>query len=48
MPIFFHQVGGLFDTIQKNNGNVQDWTILLIQLVSHSVVDINNNRWPLA
>ncbi|KAI0239093.1 hypothetical protein LSAT2_010158 [Lamellibrachia satsuma] len=36
-------VGGLFDTIQKNNGNVQDWTILLIQLVSHSVVDINNN-----
>jgi len=34
----------MFDTIQRNNGLTQDWSILLIQLVSSGVVDIQNNR----
>ncbi|ELT92763.1 hypothetical protein CAPTEDRAFT_163894 [Capitella teleta] len=36
-------VGGMFDTIQRSNNLRQDWAILLMQLVSHGVVDINNN-----
>jgi len=35
----------MFDTIQRNNGLTQDWAILLIQLVSSGVVDIQNNRY---
>jgi len=39
------KVGNMFDTIQRNNGLTQDWSILLIQLVSSGVVDIQNNRY---
>ena len=34
----------MFDTIQRSNNLTQDWAILLMQLVSHGVADINNNR----
>lgn len=34
----------MFDTIQRTYTLTQDWAILLMQLVSHCVVDINNNR----
>lgn len=36
-------VGNMFDTIQRSNNLTQDWTILLIQLISNGVVDIQNN-----
>ena len=39
------KVGNMFDTIQRNNGLTQDWSILLIQMVSSGVVDIQNNRY---
>ncbi|XP_041350095.1 mediator of RNA polymerase II transcription subunit 12-like protein isoform X2 [Gigantopelta aegis] len=36
-------VGGTFDTIQRNNTNTNDWSMLLLQLISHGVVDIQTN-----
>jgi len=43
--LLLYKVGNMFDTIQRNNGLTQDWSILLIQLVSSGVVDIQNNRY---
>jgi len=37
----------MFDTIQHNNNFTQDWAILLIQLISNGIVDIQNNRYAL-
>ncbi|XP_067668814.1 mediator of RNA polymerase II transcription subunit 12-like protein [Haliotis asinina] len=37
-------VGGMFDTIQRNNTNTTDWAMLLVQLISHDVVDIQTNN----
>ena len=34
----------MFDTIQRNNNLTQDWAILLIQLISNGIVDVQNNR----
>ncbi|XP_046392614.1 mediator of RNA polymerase II transcription subunit 12-like protein isoform X2 [Ischnura elegans] len=39
----FSLVGGMFDTIRRNTTTTTDWAILLVQLVSHGVVDLNNN-----
>ena len=36
-------VGGMFDTIQRNLGMTTDWAILLLQLISSGVVDIQSN-----
>lgn len=36
-------VGGMFDTIQRNMGLTTDWAILLLQLISSGVVDIQSN-----
>jgi len=33
----------MFDSIQRNNNLTHDWAILLLQLVSHGVVDMHNN-----
>jgi len=45
ISLLLFKVGNMFDTIQRNNGLSQDWSILLIQLVSSGVVDIQNNRY---
>ncbi|KAL8595943.1 hypothetical protein ACOMHN_018255 [Nucella lapillus] len=37
------QVGAMFDTIQRSNTNTSDWAMLLLQLISHEVVDCQTN-----
>lgn len=39
----FSLVGGMFDTIQRNTNLTTDWAILLVQLITYSVTDLNNN-----
>ncbi|XP_076454432.1 mediator of RNA polymerase II transcription subunit 12-like protein [Babylonia areolata] len=36
-------VGAMFDTIQRSNTNTSDWAMLLLQLISHEVVDCQTN-----
>ncbi|XP_012937095.1 mediator of RNA polymerase II transcription subunit 12-like protein [Aplysia californica] len=36
-------VGGMFDMIQRNNAMTSDWALILVQLVSHDVVDCQVN-----
>ena len=36
-------VGGMFDTIQRNSGLYQEWSMILIQLISHGVVRAFNS-----
>ena len=43
LQLRFSLVGGVFDTIQKNTNVTTDWAILLVQLVSYGVIDLNNN-----
>lgn len=43
LQLRFSLVGGVFDTIQKNTTATTDWAILLVQLVSYGVIDLNNN-----
>ena len=38
------QVGAMFDTIQRSNATTSDWAMLLLQLISHEVVDCQTNR----
>lgn len=37
-------VGGMFETIQRNNANTTDWTFLLLQLVTVGIVDSQSNN----
>ncbi|CAL1546445.1 unnamed protein product [Lymnaea stagnalis] len=37
-------VGGMFDMIQRNNATTSDWALILVQLISHDVVDCQINR----
>jgi mediator of RNA polymerase II transcription subunit 12 len=39
----FQLVGGMFDSILKNSTATTDWSILLSQLISQGVIDLNNN-----
>lgn len=39
----FSLVGGMFDTIQRSTTLTTDWAILLVQLVTYGVIDLNNN-----
>lgn len=43
LQLRFSLVGGVFDTIQRNTTVTTDWAILLVQLVSYGVIDLNNN-----
>ncbi|XP_020279147.1 mediator of RNA polymerase II transcription subunit 12 isoform X2 [Pseudomyrmex gracilis] len=43
LQLRFSLVGGVFDTIQRNTTATTDWAILLVQLVSYGVIDLNNN-----
>ncbi|XP_015113779.1 mediator of RNA polymerase II transcription subunit 12 isoform X2 [Diachasma alloeum] len=43
LQLRFSLVGGVFDTIQRNTTVTIDWAILLVQLVSYGVIDLNNN-----
>ncbi|KAJ8669737.1 hypothetical protein QAD02_000996 [Eretmocerus hayati] len=43
LQLRFSLVGGVFDTIQRNITVTTDWAILFVQLVSHGVIDLNNN-----
>ncbi|KAL1427761.1 hypothetical protein MTO96_003108 [Rhipicephalus appendiculatus] len=36
-------VGGMFDMIQRNTSLTTDWAVLLVQLISHGVVDLHCN-----
>ncbi|XP_037503504.2 mediator of RNA polymerase II transcription subunit 12-like protein, partial [Rhipicephalus sanguineus] len=36
-------VGGMFDMIQRNTSLTTDWALLLVQLISHGVVDLHCN-----
>ncbi|XP_075535912.1 mediator of RNA polymerase II transcription subunit 12-like protein isoform X4 [Dermacentor variabilis] len=36
-------VGGMFDMIQRNTSFTTDWALLLVQLISHGVVDLHCN-----
>ncbi|ODN03528.1 Mediator of RNA polymerase II transcription subunit 12-like protein, partial [Orchesella cincta] len=37
-------VGGMFDAVQRSSTATAEWAVVLTQLVTHGVVDINNNR----
>lgn len=43
LQLRFALVGGMFDSIQKNSTSTTDWAILLTQLISQGIVDLNNN-----
>lgn len=43
LQLRFSLVGGMFDTIQRNTTVTTDWAILLVQLVTYGVIDLNNN-----
>jgi mediator of RNA polymerase II transcription subunit 12 len=43
LQLRFSLVGGMFDTIQRNTTVTTDWAILLVQLISYAVIDLNNN-----
>ncbi|XP_032453194.1 mediator of RNA polymerase II transcription subunit 12 isoform X4 [Nasonia vitripennis] len=43
LQLRFSLVGGVFDTIQRNITVTNDWAMLLVQLVSYGVIDLNNN-----
>ena len=43
LQLRFSLVGGVFDTIQRNPAVTNDWAMLLVQLVSYGVIDLNNN-----
>ena len=35
----------MFETIQKSNASVVEWAVLLIELVSHGVIDAETNGY---
>lgn len=37
----------MFDTIQKTTQLTTDWAVLLVQLITHGVIDNSNNSWVL-
>uniref|UniRef100_A0A8D9FIE5 Mediator of RNA polymerase II transcription subunit 12-like protein n=1 Tax=Cacopsylla melanoneura TaxID=428564 RepID=A0A8D9FIE5_9HEMI len=39
----FSLVGGMFDTIQRGMTLTTDWSLLLVELVTYGVIDLNNN-----
>lgn len=43
LQLRFSLVGGMFDSIQKNSTFTTDWAVLLTQLMSQGVIDLNNN-----
>jgi hypothetical protein len=36
-------VGGMFDAIQRSSTATAEWAVVLTQLVTNGVVDLNNN-----
>lgn len=43
LQLRFNLVGGMFDSIQKNSTSTTDWALLLAQLMSQGIIDLNNN-----
>ena len=43
LQLRFSLVGGMFDSIQKNSTVTTDWALLLTQLMSQGIIDLNNN-----
>lgn len=43
LQLRFSLLGGMFDTIQRNTTVTTDWAILLVQLITYGVIDLNNN-----
>ena len=37
-------VGGMFDAVQRSTQATAEWAVVLTQLVTHGVVDLNTNR----
>ena len=40
----FELLGWLLDSIQSSTSCIGDWAQILRQLVTHGIVDLNNNR----
>lgn len=38
-------VGGMFDAIQRSSTATAEWAVVLTQLVTHGVIDLNTNRY---
>lgn len=43
LQLRFSLVGGMFDTVQRSSSTTTEWAILLLQLVTYGVIDLNNN-----
>jgi mediator of RNA polymerase II transcription subunit 12 len=43
LQLRFSLVGGMFEAIQKNSNTTTDWAVLLTQLISQGIIDLNNN-----
>lgn len=43
LQLRFSLVGGMFDAIQRNSTFITDWAILLTQLITQGVIDLNTN-----
>lgn len=43
LQLRFSLVGGMFDSIQKNSTLTAEWALLLTQLMSQGIIDLNNN-----
>lgn len=43
LQLRFSLVGGMFDTVQRSSSTTTEWAILLLQLITYGVIDMNNN-----
>lgn len=43
LQLRFSLVGGMFESIQKNSTSTTDWALLLAQMMTQGVIDLNNN-----
>lgn len=43
LQLRFSLVGGMFDSILKNSTSTTDWALLLTQLMSQGIIDLNSN-----
>lgn len=45
LQLRFSLVGGMFDTVQRSSSTTTEWAILLLQLITYGVIDLNNNPY---
>uniref|UniRef100_A0AAR5PM52 Mediator complex subunit Med12 domain-containing protein n=1 Tax=Dendroctonus ponderosae TaxID=77166 RepID=A0AAR5PM52_DENPD len=44
LQLRFALVGGVFEAFQRNSSATTDWALLLVQLVTHGIIDLHTNN----